>query len=55
TADLETLLCLKREQLERHGNDPKIDLFMNLGTMHKFIGWISRLEAVGKVVSLNCG
>ena len=55
TADLETLLCLKHEQSERLHDNSSIDLFMNRGTLHKFIGWISRLGVVGKVVSLNAG
>jgi len=55
TADLESILCLKYEEGKQLGRFPKIDLFMNLGTMHKFIGWISRLGIVGDIVTLNVG
>ncbi len=55
TADLESLLSLIYELSERTGNEKKIDLFMNLGTVNKFIGWVSKLKGVGKIISLNAG
>jgi tetratricopeptide (TPR) repeat protein len=55
TADFEALLCLKHEERERLGEEVKVDLFMNLGSLHKFIGWISRLDVVRNLVALNPG
>lgn len=55
TADFESLLCLKYEQANRLKDDSKVDLFLNLGTMQKFIGWVSGLSGIGKVVSINAG
>jgi len=57
TADLERLLCLKHELWEHQQEKDfsKIDLFMNLGSIHKFIGWISMLKITGKVITLNAG
>ncbi len=55
TADLETILCLKHEEHKIMGDSHKVDLFMNLGSLHKFIGWISQLGVVDKIISLNVG
>lgn len=55
TADFETTLCLKYELKTRDPNSPDVDLFLNQGTLHKFIGWISRLQGIGKLVNLNIG
>jgi hypothetical protein len=55
TADFESLLCLKYEQANQLKDDSKVDLFLNLGTMQKFVGWVSGLSGIGKVVSINAG
>jgi len=55
TADFETLLCLKYEQKAREPSSPDLDLFLNQGALNKFLGWISRLQGIGKVVNLNTG
>lgn len=55
TADFESLLCLKYEQAKQLDDNSKVDLFLNLGTMQKFIGWVSGLSVIGKVVSINAG
>lgn len=55
TADLETLLCLKFEQISRKLDNSKLDLFMNRGALNKFIGWISSQRGIGRIVSLNIG
>lgn len=55
TADLESMLNLLYELSERVKGEHKVDLFMNLGTVNKFIGWVSRLEGIGNIVSLNAG
>ena len=55
TADFEALLCLKYELSKKSRDDSRVDLFLNIGTMNKFIGWISRVKCVGKIVSLNPG
>jgi len=55
TADFESLLCLKYEQANQLRDNSKVDLFLNFGTMQKFIGWLSGLSVIGKVVSLNAG
>ena len=55
TADLESMLNLLYELSERVKGQHEVDLFMNLGTVNKFIGWISRLKGIGNIVSLNAG
>lgn len=55
TADLESMLNLLYELSDRVENEHKVDLFMNLGTVNKFIGWVSRVEGIGNKVSLNAG
>ena len=55
TADLESMLNLVYELWDRVGSEHKVDLFMNLGTVNKFIGWVSRLKGIGNIVSLNAG
>ena len=55
TADFESLLCLKYEQANQLKDNSKVDLFLNLGTMQKFVGWVSGLSGIGKVVSINAG
>ncbi|MFC1941715.1 MBL fold metallo-hydrolase, partial [Chloroflexota bacterium] len=56
TADFESLLSLKHEQKKHiQTGDCNIDLFMNIGSLNKFIGWISRLDVVNKVTILNRG
>jgi len=55
TADLESMLNLLYELSDKVESQHKVDLFMNLGTVNKFIGWVSRLKVVGNIVSLNAG
>lgn len=55
TADLESMLNLLYELSDRAGSEYNVDLFMNIGTVNKFIGWVSRLKGVGNKVSLNAG
>jgi len=54
TADLETILNLNYE-LNQVQPGHNIDLFMNLGTLNKFIGWVSKLGGIGNIISLNVG